>query len=265
MEGVLAGDDPRPAGRRAAELQRRFDRLGAGAREEHAPERRGRALEQCAREQTRERRDTELHFARRLQLESLNERRPDARVVAADVVHPEAAEQVEKPRAVRVVEIRTLRPLPASVEADRPEQTHELRVDRPRVEVELLAPVLVEQLAQGHTMRESVRSKRAGARPRGRRARRESRRGSKPRSRPASRLPGRAPPARRAARAGPPRRPSPAAALAVAPGYGAIQAPRCRRRRSRARPPVPARPTGPRASARSRRGGRPAPTSAGPP
>src|SRR4029453_5331405 len=55
--------------------------------------------------------------------------------------------------AVGVVEISALGPRPTAVESDRPQQAHELRVDRPRVEVELLAPMLVEQLAQGHALR----------------------------------------------------------------------------------------------------------------
>src|SRR6185437_10845014 len=152
VETVLAGDNLRPPGRRAPELQRRFDGLGARAREEHASKRRRRAFEQLAREQARQRRDAQLYLPRRLQLERLDDRRPDPRVVASNVVHPETAEQVEIAPPVGVVEVRALGPRPAAVEADRLQQADELRVDGPGVELELLALALVEQLAQGHAL-----------------------------------------------------------------------------------------------------------------
>ena len=76
---------------------------------------------------------------RRLEPECLDERGADSRVVAADAVHPEAAEQVEETRPVGVVEVRALGARPGAVEADRPQHAHELRVDRPRPEVEILA------------------------------------------------------------------------------------------------------------------------------
>ena len=81
----------------------------------------------------------------RLEPERLGERGADTRVVAADAVHPEAAEQVEVARAVRVVEVRALGARPRAVEADRSQHPHELRVDRPRPEVEILAAPRVEQ------------------------------------------------------------------------------------------------------------------------
>jgi hypothetical protein len=75
------------------------------------------------------------------------QRRPHARVRAADVVHPEAAEQVQEAVAVRVVEVRTLAARPAAIEADRPQHAHELRVDEPRVELKFRARALGEQVA----------------------------------------------------------------------------------------------------------------------
>jgi len=152
MEAVLAGDDLRPPRRGAPELQCRLDCLAARAREQHASEGRGRAFQQRAGQQTRERRDAELHFPRRLQLERLDQRRPNPRVVAADVVHPEPAEQVEIPRTAHVVEVGTPRPRPAAVEADRSQQADELRVDSPCVEVEFLPRMLVEQLSKSHAV-----------------------------------------------------------------------------------------------------------------
>src|SRR5262249_14181509 len=49
--------------------------------------------------------------------------------------------------ALGVVEVRPLPPLPLAVEADRLQQTYELRVDRASVQLELLAAVLLDQLA----------------------------------------------------------------------------------------------------------------------
>ena len=77
--------------------------------------------EQLLREQRRQRRDAELHRAGQVELERLDERRADARVVAADVEHPEAAEHVEVALAVGVAEVRALGARPRAVEADRPE------------------------------------------------------------------------------------------------------------------------------------------------
>ena len=132
VEAVVGREDARALRRGAAELERRLDRLGAGAREEHALEPRRRAREQRLREQAGQRGDAELHGAGRLELERLDERRADARVVAADVVHPEAAEQVEVAVAVGVEEVGAVGARPGAVEADRAQHAHELRVDRAR-------------------------------------------------------------------------------------------------------------------------------------
>ena len=137
MEAVLGRDDARAARRRAAELQRRLDRLGAGAREEHALEPRRRAAQQLLGEQRRQRRGAELHRAGQVELERLDERGAHARVVAADVEHPEAAEQVEEAVAVGVPEVRALGAHPRAVEADRLEHARELRVDRARPELDV--------------------------------------------------------------------------------------------------------------------------------
>src|SRR5207248_5225131 len=95
VEAVLDGEHTPALRRRAAELQRGLDRLGARAREEHALEPRGRTPQQRLGEQARQRGDSELDRAGQLELERLDERGPDARIVAADVVHPEATEHVE--------------------------------------------------------------------------------------------------------------------------------------------------------------------------
>ncbi len=153
VEAVVDGDDAAAPRRRAAQLERGLDRLGAGARELHALEPSGRAPEQGFGEEARQRSGAELHGARQVELERLHERVAHARVVAADVDHPEAAEHVEVAVAFGVPQIRALRPLPGAVEIDRPQHAHELRVDVARPAVEVVAPT-VEQPAQidpGHT------------------------------------------------------------------------------------------------------------------
>ncbi len=114
--------------RGAPELQRCLGRLGPRARKEHAGQPRGRAPEQLLREQTRQERHPELHRARVLELERLDERGPHAGVVATDVEHPEAAEDVEVAPALRVVHVLALGPRPDTVEADRAQHAHELRL-----------------------------------------------------------------------------------------------------------------------------------------
>ena len=132
MKAALCREHARALRRRTAELQRCLHGLGAGACEEHPLEPRGRSLEQGFGEQAGKSGDAELHGAGRLQLERLDERGADARVVAADVVHPEAAQHVEEPVAVLVEEIGAVRAGPRAVESDRLQHAHELRVDRAR-------------------------------------------------------------------------------------------------------------------------------------
>ena len=110
---------------------------GAGVREEAALDTRRRALEQRVGEQSRKRGDAHREHAGRVQLERFDQRRAHSAVVAADVVHPEAAEQIEVPRAVGVVQVRALSARPMAVEADRAQHAHELRIDRARPEVEV--------------------------------------------------------------------------------------------------------------------------------
>ena len=152
METVLARDHLRAPRGRAAELQRRLDSLGARAREQHPSERGRGALQERRGKQTGQRRDAELHFPGRLELERLDQGCADSRIVAPDVVHPEASEEIEISRSVRVVEVRPLGPSPPPVKADRPQQPDELGIDRPRVELELRARLLVEQVAEDHAV-----------------------------------------------------------------------------------------------------------------
>ena len=148
MKPVLGGDDPGPPRRRPGELDRRFDGFGSGVREEDASDARRGPLEQLAREQRRKRPDAELHGAGRLELERLDEGAANGPVVPADVKHSEAAEHVEVASPLRIDDVRALRSNPAPVEADRPQETDELRIDCASMAVELLAGGLVDHLAE---------------------------------------------------------------------------------------------------------------------
>ena len=145
---MLGGEDALALRRRPPELDRRLDGLRAGAREEAALDAAAGEPDQRLGQQAGEKRRAEREHPRRLELERLDERCADARVVPADAVHPEAAEHVEVARPVCVVEVRALGARPRAVEADRPQHPHELRVDRPRPEVEILAAPRVEQLSE---------------------------------------------------------------------------------------------------------------------
>ena len=145
VEAVVGGDDARALRRCAAELERRLVRLGAGAREEAALDARRRAREQRVGEQPGERGDAHREHPGRVELERFDQRGADAAVVAADVVHPESAEQVEVARSVAVVEVRAFGARPRAVEADRAQNADELRIDRARPEVEVALAGAVEQ------------------------------------------------------------------------------------------------------------------------
>ena len=147
---MLGREHARTAGRRAAELERGLDRLGAGAREEDAAETPRRAPQQLLREQRRQRARAELHGAGQVELERLDERVAHTRVVPADVEHPEAAEQVEEAIALVVPEIRAFGARPGTVEPDRAQHARELRVDRARPEVEALAAARRDELGDRH-------------------------------------------------------------------------------------------------------------------
>ena len=131
VEAVLGGEDAFAS--------------GAGAREQAALDPAACEADQLLGEQAGQECRPHREHPGCLEPECLDERGADPRVVAADAVHPEAAEQVEVARPVRVVEIRAFRARPRPVEADRPQDPHELRVDRPRPELEILAAPRVEQ------------------------------------------------------------------------------------------------------------------------
>src|SRR5438034_3732977 len=147
MKAVLRGEHTSAARGATTELQRGFVRLRARAGEQHAREPLGCAAQELLREQARKQRHTELNGSRRLQLERFDECGADTRIVPSDVEHAEAGEQVETPVAVAVVEVLRVGARPDPVEADRPQHAHELRIDRLRVELVVLAGARLEELA----------------------------------------------------------------------------------------------------------------------
>src|SRR2546429_1160669 len=147
MEPLLRREHARAACRAPAELEGGLDGLGARIREENVRESWRRAPEQLLGKEARQQRDAELHGAGSLELERLDERGADTRVVAPGIEHSEAAEQIEVTAPVAVVEVLALRPRPHPIETDRAQYAHELRVDRPRVEVVVLARARFEELA----------------------------------------------------------------------------------------------------------------------
>src|SRR5262249_30651504 len=84
------------------------------------------------------------------ELERLDEGSADARVVAAHVEHPEAAEHVEIAAALVIPQVGTLCPRPCAIEADRLQHPGELRVDRLRPQLEALASAGLDQIAKHH-------------------------------------------------------------------------------------------------------------------
>src|SRR5207244_13348983 len=118
MEPVLRRENARAARRAAAEFERGLDGLCTRIREENVRESRRRAPEQLFGQQTGQQRHAELHGAGSLELERLDERSADSRVVAPGIEHSEAAEQIEVPAPIAVIEVLTLRPRPHAIETE---------------------------------------------------------------------------------------------------------------------------------------------------
>ncbi len=166
MEAALDGQHTGTPGGGAADLDRRLDGLRAGAREERSPQQLGRPREQRLGEQSGERTDAERELARRVELERLDESGTYARIVAADVVHPEAAQPIEVAGSLGVVQMRALRTSPCPVVADRPQHPHVLRVDRAGVELERVICMRRQQLPQvelGHARERSAHASCGGS------------------------------------------------------------------------------------------------------
>ncbi len=128
VEAVVREDDAGAPRRSPRVFERRLDGLGPGAREDDAAERGREALEQRARQPARVRRDAELRGERQVGRERVGQRGPHGGVRAADVEHPEPADEVEVAAARVVDEVGAFAAHPGPVEADRAQHAHELRV-----------------------------------------------------------------------------------------------------------------------------------------
>ena len=135
---AVAGDQARPAGRRARELHRRVDRLGAGAREEHRVEPARQALRERLGEHPGERRVVELHAVDEVRGERRLQHLAHVGVVVAEAREALAGVEVEVGAAGGVVEVGALRGDVLLVEAEDPQHVDERGVEMARGELERL-------------------------------------------------------------------------------------------------------------------------------
>ena len=110
VEAAVAGDQPRPAGRRARELHRRVDRLGAGAREEHGVEPARQALRERLGEHAGQRRVVDLHAVDQVRGERRLQHLAHVGMVVAEAREALAGVEVEIRAPVGVVEVGALAP-----------------------------------------------------------------------------------------------------------------------------------------------------------
>src|SRR3954469_1620937 len=141
---VAAIDDPGPAGRRARELDRSLDRFRAGVREEYFFKMRH-EREQPLGEQARKRRDIHLNQIGQIGVEHALERSAYCRMIAPDREHAIAAQQINIPLTLAIVEVLSLSLAKADVIPDGPEHPHHLLVEPTGVEIEALGFVGGEQ------------------------------------------------------------------------------------------------------------------------
>jgi hypothetical protein len=147
VEGVLAMDDPTSTGCRAAELDRRLGRLGAGVAEERFTQPRH-AREQLLGEEAREQRGVELDEASELATQHLLERPDHGRVVAAEREHAKAAQKVEIALPPGVEQIGALRTDVVDVEPEHSQNPQGLGVEMLLEQSELFRPALGDQRPQ---------------------------------------------------------------------------------------------------------------------
>ena len=132
---MFAGQDFRALGRSTRELDRGFDCLGSGIGKENLVEI-GRLCEQSFRKHAGQRRDIHLDKVGQFRVQHALERGAQRRMVPADAEHPEAAEQVEIPRAGPVIKILAGAAAEAHVVADGPQHPDHLLIQVAAVQVE---------------------------------------------------------------------------------------------------------------------------------
>ena len=151
VEAMPGIDDAALAGGVAGELERRLDRFGAAAAEEH-PLEPGRLGQQSLREQALDRLAVELRPGREVHLERVSQRLLDHRVRPAGREHPEPRQEVRVSVALGVVEVRTLAAHVVLVEADGVQRPRQLRVEVASGELVALSGAAGQQAGQikGH-------------------------------------------------------------------------------------------------------------------
>ena len=110
-------------------------------------------LQHLAREHSGQERRVHLDEVRQVGVDRLVERLLQRRVAPAEGEHPEPGEEVEIAATFVVVEVGALGARVEAVEADRTENPHELGVDVPAVELEVLSLVACQHLIQIETHR----------------------------------------------------------------------------------------------------------------
>ena len=127
MESVLAIDDPRAAGGRASELDRRLDRFRSRIQEQCFVEIRH-MRQQPLGENARERRYIHLNEIGKFAIENALQRLAQRRVITTNGEDAKAAQQVEIASALSIVEILPLAATKPDIVADRLEDPNHLLV-----------------------------------------------------------------------------------------------------------------------------------------
>ena len=147
VEGVVAVQDGRAAGRGAAELDRRLRGFGAGVAEEQLRQPRHVAGEALG-EQAGEQGHVELHQAGELAAQHLLERAGHGRMVAPEREHAEPAQQIEIALAVGVEQMRPLGAHVVHGEAEGAQDAQQLRVEMAIEQLELVAAPFLDEPCQ---------------------------------------------------------------------------------------------------------------------
>ncbi len=145
VKGVLGIQHARARSRGPGDLDRRLDRLGAGVRRHHRPDRVGRAPEQLLGQHPAQQRHAELRQVAGARGHDLLDRGDRRGVVAPDREHAIAAEQVQIALTGGVDQMRALAPRPRSVEPERAQDPAHLRVQVAIVERHLLTRARLDQ------------------------------------------------------------------------------------------------------------------------
>ncbi len=139
---------PLPAGRGAGKLERAFDGFRAAVAKENGVEMRRRALGQRFREQPAQERAIHLHHVRQVELEHVADRLLHRRMVAADVEHGIAAQEVEVIPPIHVVKIGAFRARIDLVKTDHPLRCHQRAIEVLLVQIVVLAQPRGDDLLQ---------------------------------------------------------------------------------------------------------------------